>query len=268
LETVRRIKQVAKRLAKRLDITGPFNMQFLAKNNEIKVIELNLRASRSFPFVSKVTGHNFIEIATRAAVAKKEGRKIEFPKFNTLDLDYVAVKAPQFSFSRLRGADPVLSVEMSSTGEVACFGDNLEEAFLKSMISTGFKIPKKNIFISIGRTIDKADFVDYAKDLVSQGFVLQGTAGTANFLQTEGIEIEGVEPSKVDEEIQNSDLLINIPTGYAHEKKTKGYSLRRAAIDGNVSLVTNIQIAKLLVNALKKYPKASDLPMTSIDEFV
>ncbi len=268
LETVRRIKAVAKQLAKRLDITGPFNMQFLAKNNEIKVIELNLRASRSFPFVSKVTGHNFIDIATKAAIAKKEGRKIEFPAFNTLDLDYVGVKAPQFSFSRLRGADPVLSVEMSSTGEVACFGDNLEEAFLKSMISTGFTIPEKNIFISIGRTVDKADFVDYAKEFVKMGFILKGTEGTAQFFQDEGIEIVSVQSENVETEIQNSDLLINIPTAYAHEKKTKGYALRRAAIDGNVSLITNIQIAKLMLNALKKYPKTSDLPMNSIDDFV
>jgi len=243
-------------------------MQFLAKNNEIKVIELNLRASRSFPFVSKVTGHNFIEIATQAGVAKKEGRKIKFPKFNTLDLDYVAVKAPQFSFSRLRGADPVLSVEMSSTGEVACFGNNLEEAFLTSMISTGFKIPKKDIFISIGRTIDKADFLDYAKEFVKMGFALKGTEGTAAFFEAEGVEITSVKSENLEEEIQNSDLLINIPTGYAHEKKTKGYALRRAAINGNVSLITNIQIAKLMVNALKKYPKTSDLEMTSIDDFV
>ena len=173
LETVRRIKNIAKKLAKALDITGPFNMQFLAKNNDIKVIELNLRASRSFPFVSKVTGHNFIEIATKASIAKQEGKEISFPRYNTLDLDYVGVKAPQFSFSRLRGADPVLSVEMSSTGEVACFGENLEEAFMKSMISTGFRIPKKNIFLSIGNTEDKAIFASYAKKLIQQGFVLK-----------------------------------------------------------------------------------------------
>ncbi len=268
LETVRRIKEIAKQLAKRLDITGPFNMQFLAKNNEIKVIELNLRASRSFPFVSKVTGHNFIEIATKAAIAKKEEQEVTFPKFNTLDLDYVAVKAPQFSFSRLRGADPVLSVEMSSTGEVACFGNNLEEAFLKAMISTGFIIPKKKIFISIGRTLDKADYLDYAKQLVEMGFELKGTTGTAEFFQKEGVNITGVPSENLEEEIQHSDLLINIPKGYAHENKTKGYSLRRAAIDGNVSLITNLQIAKLMVNALKKYPKTTDLEMTSIDMFV
>jgi len=259
LETVRKIKFIAKSLAKELDITGPFNMQFLAKNNDIKVIELNLRASRSFPFVSKATNHNFIQIATQASIAKAEGETISFPRYNTLDLDYVAVKAPQFSFSRLRGADPVLSVEMSSTGEVGCFGENLEEAFLLSLISTGFRIPTKNIFLSIGRTEDKAGFVKYAQTLESMGFVLKGTCGTADFLHAEGVNIASIPEKDVLQEIQNSDLLINIPRNYAHENKTKGYSFRRSAIDGNVSLITNIQIAKLLVNALQKYPRAEDL---------
>lgn len=268
LETVRRIKTIAKKLAKELDITGPFNIQFLAKNNDIKVIELNLRASRSFPFVSKVTGNNFIDIATKAAIAKAENKSISFPKYNTLDFDYVAVKAPQFSFSRLRGADPVLSVEMASTGEVACFGENLEEAFLKSMISTGFRIPKKTIFLSIGSPEQKAILLSSVQALSEMGFTLKATEGTAQFFQDEGIAIQKVSEEDSKAEVQSSDLLINIPRNYAHERKTIGYQLRRAAIDGNVSLVTNLQIAKLLVQSLKKYPKADMLPITAWSDFV
>lgn len=268
LETVRRIKSIAKKLAKELEITGPFNIQFLAKNNYIKVIELNLRASRSFPFVSKVTGNNFIKIATQAAIAKKEGKEILFPKYNTLDLDYVAVKAPQFSFSRLRGADPVLSVEMASTGEVGCFGENLEEAFLKAMISTGFRIPKKSIFLSIGSPEQKAMFLPSMQTLESLGFTLFATEGTAKFFQEEGILIQKVSEEDSLLMVQKCDLLINIPRNYAHERKTIGYKLRRAAIDNNVSLITNLQIAKLVVQSLQKYKNISDLPMTPWNDFV
>ncbi len=268
LETVRRIKEVAKKLAKELEITGPFNMQFLAKNNEIKVIELNLRSSRSFPFASKTTGENFIKIATQAAIARLEGKAFVHKKYNTLDLDYVGVKGPQFSFSRLRGADPVLSVEMSSTGEVGCFGKSLEEAFLKSMISTGFRIPEKNIFLSIGRIEDKASFVSSARELAAQGFELSGTTGTAKFLKEAGVEISEVSEEDAIAAVQKSDMCINIPRNYAHEDKTSGYALRRAAIDGNVSLVTNLQIAKQIVQSLKKFPTTADFPMTSWDEFV
>ncbi len=268
LETVRRIKLIAKKLAKELEITGPFNIQFLAKNNDIKVIELNLRASRSFPFVSKVTGNNFIKIATEAAIAKSEGKNIEFPKYNTLDLDYVAVKAPQFSFSRLRGADPVLSVEMASTGEVGCFGENLEEAFLKAMISTGFRIPKKKIFLSVGSAEQKAALLPSITALQGMGFELMGSEGTAEFYAEAGINIEKVSEEQCVKKVQSADLLINIPRSYAHERKTIGYTLRRAAIDGNVSLITNVQIAKLVVQSLEKYPSASDLPTTPWNDFV
>ena len=268
LETVRRIKAIATELAKELEITGPFNMQFLAKNNEIKVIELNLRSSRSFPFASKTTGENFIKIATEAAIARLEGKTLVHKKYNTLDLDYVGVKGPQFSFSRLRGSDPVLSVEMSSTGEVGCFGKSLEEAFLKSMISTGFRIPEKKIFLSIGRLEDKAAFISSAKELVNLGYVLSGTTGTAKFLEEAGVEISGFSEEDSLQAVQDSDMFINIPRKYAHEEKTAGYTLRRAAIDGNVSLITNIQIAKQIVVSLKKFPKTSDLPITSWDEFV
>jgi carbamoyl-phosphate synthase large subunit len=259
LETIRKIKIIAKKLAKKLDITGPFNIQFLAKDNYIKVIELNLRSSRSFPFVSKVTKHNFIEIATNASVAKHENKNIEFPHYNTLDLDYVAVKSPQFSFSRLRGADPILSVEMSSTGEVACFGEDLEEAFLNSMISTGFRFPKDNIFISIGKIKDKALFIPYALELIKLGYTLKGTTGTSQFLQKEGIEIILVDKDNIREEIKKSDLLINIPQSYAHYNKTDGYFMRRIAVDSNVSLITNFQITKLFIQSLKKYPNIESL---------
>jgi carbamoyl-phosphate synthase large subunit len=268
IETIRRIKNVAKKLAKELDITGPFNMQFLAKNNDIKVIELNLRASRSFPFVSKVTGENFIDIATKAAIAKTEGKEVKREQYNTLDLDYVGVKAPQFSFSRLRGADPVLSVEMSSTGEVGCFGKSLEEAFLKSMIATGFRIPEKKIFLSIGKLEDKVGFLESAKELIAQGYELSATEGTAEFLEENNVTVKSVNDEDVVKAVQNSDLLINIPRNYAHEQQTQGYKLRRAAIDGNVPLVTNKQIANLAVQSLKKYKSADELPVSSWDEFV
>ncbi len=268
LETIRRVKDIAKTLAKHLEITGPFNIQFLAKNNEIKVIELNLRASRSFPFVSKVTGHNFIEIAMKAALGDIESKEERTKKYHTLDLDYVAVKAPQFSFSRLRGADPVLSVEMSSTGEVACFGENLEEAFLKAMLSTGFRIPKKNIFLSIGRVEDKVLFLESARTLTEMGYHITATEGTAEILEENGIQTDHCTEAEVVQKIQKSDLVINVPRHFAHENKTFGYKIRRASIDGNIPLVTNLQIARLLVKSLEKFRSAKDLPISSWNEFL
>lgn len=268
LETIRRVKQVAKTLAKNLEITGPFNIQFLAKNNDIKVIELNLRASRSFPFVSKVTGHNFIEIATQAALGDIEPKEERLKKYHTLDLDYVGVKAPQFSFSRLRGADPVLSVEMSSTGEVACFGETLEEAFLKAMLSTGFRIPQERIFLSIGRLEDKILFLESARKLTEMGYTIISTAGTADVLDENSIAVERCNEADAISQIQQSDIVINIPRNYAHEEHTRGYKIRRAAIDGNVPLITNLQIAKLLVKSLEKFTTADDLPLSTWKEFL
>jgi carbamoyl-phosphate synthase large subunit len=267
LETIRRVKHIGKILAKRLSITGPFNIQFLAKDNYIKVIELNLRASRSFPFVSKVTGHNFIEIATKAAIGKVEDKTVRAKKYQTLDLDYVAVKAPQFSFSRLRGADPVLSVEMSSTGEVACFGENLEEGFLKAILSTGFRMPKKNICLSIGKMKDKISFLESAKALCSMGYKLFGTEGTADFFSQNGIAIEVISKQTM-KGISEMDLVVNIPRNFAHEEKTNGYLLRRKAVDGNIPLLTNLQLAKLLVKALAKFKNEEQLPITAWDEFL
>ena len=223
LETIRRVKHIAKQLAEKLKITGPFNMQFLAKDNDIKVIELNLRASRSFPFVSKVTGHNFIDIATRAALGEIESKQKRKQKYQTLDLDFVGVKAPQFSFSRLRGADPVLSVEMASTGEVGCFGETLEEAFLKAIIATGFRIPQKNILLSVGKTSDKIALLESARKLIVMDYKLFATSGTKQFLQKH--DIKATLLHKVSEKKSPNlltylkegklDGVINVPRSYA-----------------------------------------------------
>lgn len=269
LETVRRAKQIAKQLAEKLEITGPFNIQFLAKNNDIKVIELNLRASRSFPFVSKVTGHNFIEIATRAALGDIDSKTKRQQQYQTLDLDFVGVKAPQFSFSRLRGADPVLSVEMASTGEVGCFGNTLEEAFLKSMMATGFRLPEKNILLSIGRSADKASFLEAAEKLQAMGYRLFATEGTHDFLKDHGVKTkclykvsEKKSPNLLDALKDGKlDLVVNIPRSYAHENLTDGYKIRRAAIDGNIPLLTNLQVAKLIVQSLAKW-REKELPIS------
>jgi carbamoyl-phosphate synthase large subunit len=183
LETVRKIKETTKKIANALKITGPFNIQFIAKDNQIKVIECNLRASRSFPFVSKVTKYNFIDLATKAML----GLDIK-GKYNTIDLDYVGVKAPQFSFSRLHGADPVLSVEMASTGEVACLGNDLNEAFLKSLLSVGFVLPNSNVLLSTGPIKSKAYLLESVKKLEEMGFNLYATEGTAKFIEQNGIK--------------------------------------------------------------------------------
>ena len=183
LETIRKIKDVTKKIAKSLKITGPFNIQFIAKDNQIKVIECNLRASRSFPFVSKVTKYNFIDLATKAML----GLDIN-GNYNTLDLEYVGVKAPQFSFSRLHGADPVLSVEMASTGEVACLGNDLNESFLKSLLSVGFVIPNSSVLLSTGPIKSKAYLLESIKKLAEMGFKLYATEGTAKFLEQNGVK--------------------------------------------------------------------------------
>ncbi|KKP37828.1 MAG: Carbamoyl-phosphate synthase, large subunit [Candidatus Peregrinibacteria bacterium GW2011_GWA2_33_10] len=267
LETIRRIKKITKQVAEKLNITGPFNIQFLAKNNRVMVIECNLRASRSFPFSSKVTGNNFIEIAVEAMLGKVKPKKYRKEHYRTLDLDHVGVKAPQFSFSRLKGADPVLGVEMASTGEVACFGENLEEAFLKSMISVGFRFPQKNILLSIGTIEDKADFLSSAQKLITMGFNLYATEGTADFLKENGVANTRVykadKPQKENNILslmqgKKVDFVINIPKNYSHEEITQGYIIRRHAIDLNIPLITNVQVAKLIVESIMKY-KLSDL---------
>ncbi|MBI5421764.1 carbamoyl-phosphate synthase (glutamine-hydrolyzing) large subunit [Candidatus Peregrinibacteria bacterium] len=270
LETMRRIKTIGKRIALELKITGPFNIQFLAKDNRIKVIECNLRASRSFPFVSKVTGHNFIELATKAMLGEADHKA----RYQTVDLDYVAVKFPQFSFTRLKGADPVLGVEMASTGEVACFGDDLEEAFLKGFLATGGRIPKKNILLSIGRMEDKMYMLETARQLVEMGFSLFATFGTSKFLSENTVKntllhkISHPDTPNIAEYLDGRklDLAIVIPQTYAKEELTDGYRIRRKAIDRNIPLITNAQVAKTLVRSLEKY-RLEDLKIKDWEEY-
>ncbi len=275
IETIRRIKNITKKISRELKITGPFNIQFLAKNNQIKVIECNLRASRSFPFSSKVTGYNFIEIATQAMLGAKKLKDFRKQNYKTLDLDHVAVKAPQFSFSRLKGADPVLGVEMASTGEVACFGDDMYEAFLKAMVSVGFSLPKKQVLVCIGRTEDKADFLPSARRLVDMGYQLFATEGTAAFLQEHGVKSTILhkiksekKPNILDAMAEKKiDLVINIPKNYTPDEITDGYLMRRKAIDLNIPLVTNLQVADVIVQALHLY-KLEDLKIKEWNQYV
>lgn len=274
LETIRRVKSVAKAIVKELKITGPFNIQFLAKDNKLQVIETNVRASRSFPFVSKVTGYNFIEIATKALLGKHVGGT-----YRTLDLDYVAVKSPQFSYNRIKGADPLGYVEMGSTGEVASFGDTYEEALLKSMLSSGMRIPKKNILISLGREENKVKFLPSAKKLAELGYRLYATEGTAAYLASEGVACStvhkiqsGKKPNvgtMMDEKA--IDLIINIPRrGMSREQgkgKSDGFTIRRKAIDLNIPLITNRQLAEAFVAALYEM-KGKKLPVRSWQEYM
>ena len=269
LETIRRIKGIAKKLVSSLQITGPFNIQFIAKQNEIKVIECNLRASRSFPFVSKVTNNNFIDIATKAMLDN-----VQKKQYNTIDLDYVGVKAPQFSYSRLHGADPVLSVEMASTGEVACLGENLNEAFLKSLLSVGYKIPKKSVLLSTGEIKRKAYLLESVRKLKENGFTLYATKGTHDFLKNNNIKTSIVHwPSEKKEPnavtlLQNKkiDLVINIPKNYEKEELDNDYVIRRKAVDFNIPLLTNEHNAKVFIESITKL-KLQDLKIKAWDEY-
>jgi carbamoyl-phosphate synthase large subunit len=255
IETIRRIKRIATDVAAALKITGPFNMQFLARHNDVKVIECNLRASRSFPFVSKVTGNNFIREATRAMLG------VRGPVQNrALDLDYVAVKAAQFSFSRLAGADPTLGVEMASTGEVACFGDDLNEALLKALIATGFKIPSKGVLLSLGPVAEKTRFLEEARALAAMGLKLFATPGTHDVLRAQGLDV-AVAYKQSDEQTPTAvqlmgerqiDLVINIPRSYDRDGRPDGYFIRRRAVDLNIPLLTNMQLARAVVEAITK----------------
>ncbi|MEK6808600.1 MAG: ATP-grasp domain-containing protein, partial [Nanoarchaeota archaeon] len=270
LETVRKIKSATKKILKELEINGPFNIQFLAKDNKIMVIELNLRASRSFPFVSKVTGYNFVDMATRVML----GEDIS-GEFKTLDLDYVAVKAPQFSFNRIKGADPRLRVEMSSTGEVACFGMDLQEAYLKALLATGFKLPKKSVFLSIGGHKNKLDMLIAAKKLTHLGFKIYATEHTSKFLKD--TEIKNTRVYKISQELHPSildllkkgeiDLAINISEAGSIKAETDGYIIRRICVDLGVPLITNLQAAELLIASLTS-KKIDDLEIKSWDEYV
>ena len=257
LETVRRIRRISARIAEALRINGPFNIQFLAKNNEVSVIECNLRASRSFPFVSKVLRTNFIEVA--AGVMMRRPVPV-LSGSSATDLDYVGVKAPQFSFTRLEGADPVLGVEMASTGEVGCLGDDFDEAFLKALLSVGFRLPVKSVLLSTGPIESKAAFLESARILCDMGVKLYATRGTAAFLQLNGIACTSVNWPKETrspnalEVIQGRsvDLVINIPKHSGEEELENDYLIRRKAADLGIPLITNLQLAMRLVEALSK----------------
>lgn len=254
VETIRRIKKISSKIAKALHISGPFNIQYLAKNNEIKVIECNLRASRSFPFVSKVSKINFIDLATKVML----GIPVEKPNSNVFDLDYVGIKASQFSFSRLQGADPVLGVDMSSTGEVGCLGESSAAALMTSMLSVGHRIPQKGVLLSTGTAKQKADLLDSAHKLHKKGYQIYATAGTHQYLNDNGIPAIKVHwPSEADKEPQALDLLhrkqidfvVNIPKNLTSNELTNGYKIRRAAVDLNVPLITNARLACAYIDA-------------------
>lgn len=271
VETIRRIKKISSKIAKALHISGPFNIQYLAKNNEIKVIECNLRASRSFPFVSKVSKINFIDLATKVML----GIPVEKPSSNVFDLDYVGIKASQFSFSRLQGADPVLGVDMSSTGEVGCLGESTSEALMTSMLSVGHRIPKKGVLLSTGSAKQKADLLESAHRLHEKGYQLYATAGTHRYLNDNGIPAILVHwPSEADKEPQALDLLhrkqidfvVNIPKNLTSNELTNGYKIRRAAVDLNVPLITNARLASAYIRAFCDLT-VDDIEIKSWDEY-
>lgn len=253
--TVRRIKKICKKIAKELNISGPFNIQFLARNNEVKVIECNLRASRSFPFVSKVLKRNFIDTATRIML----DAPYEKPEKSTFDVDWIGVKASQFSFSRLHNADPILGVDMASTGEVGCIGDNASEALLNAMIATGFTIPHKNVMFSSGSVRSKVDLLDASRRLATKGYNLFATPGTAQFLKDNGVDATTVHwpDENTDDDLNvmkliqkhKFELIVNIPKNHTKRELTNGYKIRRAAIDHNIPLITNARLASAFIEA-------------------
>jgi len=268
ISTIRRIRQIAAKIARALEITGPFNIQFLAKNNDVKVIECNLRASRSFPFVSKATGKNFVAEAMRRMLGER--KPIE-PI--SLDLDYVCVKAPMFSFSRIVGADPVLGVEMASTGEVGCFGDDLHEALLHALLATGFRFPKKGVLLSLGPLQDKYGFADEARVIADElQLPIYATPGTAEALASLGIACtslskgEGAGAIRAIEE-GVVDLVINVPREYDEQGRPDGYWIRRSAIDCGVPLLTDPQLARAVIEALRHRTEGR-LGVLSYDQYM
>ncbi len=270
LETMRRIKIITKKIASEFEITGPFNMQFIAKENDVKVIECNLRASRSFPFVSKTLKINFIDIATRLML----GDKPQTIDKSSFDLDYVGVKASQFSFTRLKGSDPVTGVEMSSTGEVACLGDDFNEAFLKSVLSTGYRIPQKAVLLSTGTPKNKAEILEDLVVLKQMGLKFYGTKGTADYYKLSDIDVEilyrpfdNKEPGILTYFSEGKiDMVINIPKSAEQVELDSDYIIRRKAVDLNIPLFTNVQATKRFIKALQQY-KLDDLPVKSWDEY-
>ena len=268
--TIRQIKKIARKIAAELNISGPFNIQFLAKNRDVKVIECNLRASRSFPFVSKILKHNFIETATRIMLDAPYERatKSEF------DIDRIGIKASQFSFSRLQNADPILGIDMSSTGEVGCLGDDLNEALLNALIATGYHLPEKNILISSGYAKGKVDLLEPARQLVKNGYKIFGTEGTAKFFRENGVEATAVcwpdenGENNVMDMIANHqfDLVINVPKNHTKRELTNGYRIRRSAIDHNIPLMTNVRLAKAFIEAFCAM-KIEDIKIKSWQEY-
>ena len=268
--TIRRIKKISRRIAKELNISGPFNIQYLAKGSDIKVIECNLRASRSFPFVSKILKRNFIDTATRIML----DAPYERPDKSEFDIDRIGVKASQFSFARLQNADPVLGVDMSSTGEVGCLGDDFNEALLNAMIATGYNIPGKNILVSSGGLKGKVDLLEPIKQLEKSGYAIFATEGTAKFLGENGVNATTV--SWPDEEGENKvmdmiadhkfDLIINVPKNQTKRELTNGYRIRRGAIDHNIPLMTNVRLAKAFIEAFCSM-KLEDIKIKSWQEY-
>jgi carbamoyl-phosphate synthase large subunit len=270
VETMRRIKKIARQVAQALHITGPFNMQVMAKNNDIKVIECNLRASRSFPFVSKILKVNFIDLATRAML----GLPAEPPVKSAFDLDYVGIKAPQFSFSRLQKADPVLGVEMASTGEVGCIGEDLYEAILKAMLSVGYIIPKKNILLSTGDSRSKTDMISAAQALQDKDYHIFATKGTADFLAVNGVQAQvvpwpdaAIHPNVLDYiKERRIDLVVNIPKNLSADELNNDYLIRRSAIDFNIPLITNARLASAFIQAFCRMGM-EEITVKSWDEY-
>ncbi len=271
VETLRRIKKVSQQIARALNITGPFNIQYLAKNNDIKVIECNLRASRSFPFVSKVLKINFIDLATRAML----GETVQKPAKSAFDLDYVGIKASQFSFQRLQGADPVLRVDMTSTGEVGCLGVDTSEAILKSMLAVGQRVPAKSVLLSTGTPRQKVAMLDAAHKLHNHGYTIYATSGTCQYLNENGIPaIRVYWPSQPDMHPQAIDMLhthkidmvVNIPKNHSTTELSNGYKIRRAAIDLNIPLLTNARLASAFIEAFTTL-KPADIEIKSWDEY-
>ncbi|MFZ0281460.1 MAG: carbamoyl-phosphate synthase large subunit, partial [Bacteroidales bacterium] len=269
-ETARRIKRISRLITKELNISGPFNIQFLAKDNDIKVIECNLRASRSMPFVSKVLKTNLIELATKIML----GIPVEKPGKSVFELDYVGVKAPQFSFSRLAKADPVLGVDMSSTGEVGCIGEGFYEAILKAMFSVGYRVPKKSILLSTGPARSKVELLNSARALREKGHKLYATRGTCQFLQNAGIEAhvaywpdENKSPNTIELiKSREVDLVVNIPKDLSDTELNNDYTIRRSAVDYNVPLITNSRLASAFILAFCRM-NIDDLAIKSWDEY-
>ena len=268
--TIRQLKKISRQIAKELNISGPFNIQYLAKGQTVKVIECNLRASRSFPFVSKILKHNLIETATRIMLDAPYTK----PDKSEFDIDRIGVKASQFSFARLQNADPVLGVDMSSTGEVGCLGDDMNEALLNALIATGYRLPKKSILISSGGARGKMDLLDACKMLHAKHYDIYATHGTATYLNENGVPATAV--AWPDEEGENVldliaqhrfELIVNVPKNQTKRELTNGYKIRRAAIDHNIPLMTNARLAKAFIEAFTE-KKLEDLQIKSWQEYV